>query len=136
MYCKFFTNFINFYEQTKLDRGKTYKVEFDSSDRAGIHHTTSLWAGDPLIEHYPIRIREVLVGVIVFMSLGLMLGINRRLVPLSLVFLGIYVGSLFSKGNGRIYPILIFFILTLFLSKKISNHFKKKKKGFFLRFFI
>ena len=74
--------------------------------------------------------------VVVFMSLGLMLGINRRLVPLSLIFLGIYIGSLFSKGNGRIYPILIFFILTLFLSKKISNHFKKKKKGFFIRFFI
>ena len=47
--------------------------------------------------------------VIAFMFVGLMLGVNRKILPLSLVFLGIYFGSFFSKGNGRIYPILFFF---------------------------
>ena len=74
--------------------------------------------------------------VIAFMFVGLMLGINRKILPLSLVFLGIYFGSLFSKGNGRIYPILIFFILSFYVSKKILNKYKNKKSSFLLKFFL
>ena len=70
------------------------------------------------------------------MFVGLMMGINRKILPLSLVFLGIYLGSLFSKGNGRIYPILLFFIISFYVSRKISNKYKNKKDNFLLKFFI
>jgi len=32
-------------------------IDFDTGDRAGIHHSTSLWAGDPLIQNYSYFIR-------------------------------------------------------------------------------
>ena len=76
----------------------------------------------------------IVVGV--FMLMGLMLGINRKIIPLSLIFISIYVGSLFSAGNGRIYPITIFFIISLILSKKISNKYKNTKKGSFVKYFL
>ena len=72
--------------------------------------------------------------VIIFMFIGLMLGIRRKLIPLSLIFLSIYAGSLFSKGNGRIYPIIIFFVLGIIISNKLTNYFYKKKKKTFLKF--
>ena len=53
--------------------------------------------------------------VALFMFIGLMIGIHRKLIPLSLIFLSIYVGSLFSKGNGRIIP-----NISIFLFKCVS----------------
>ena len=75
--------------------------------------------------------KTMIVGF--FMLIGLMLGINRKIIPLSLIFLSIYIGSLFSSGNGRIYPIIIFFIISFILSKKIANKYKNTKKGSFMR---
>ena len=74
--------------------------------------------------------------VIAFMFVGLLLGINRKIFPLSLVFFGIYFGSLFSKGNGRIYPIIFFFTICFYFSKKISNKYKNKKSNYLLKFFL
>ena len=85
--------------------------------------------------YFGMGIGKILI-IIVFMFIGLMLGINRKILPLSLVFLGIYLGSLFSKGNGRIYPILLFFIICFYFSKKISNKYKNKKSTFLLKFFL
>ena len=76
----------------------------------------------------------MIVGVLIFV--GLMLGINRKIIPLSLIFLSIYIGSLFSAGNGRIYPIIIFFILSFILSKKITNKYKNAKKGSFMKYLL
>ena len=76
----------------------------------------------------------MIVGVL--MCVGLMLGINRKIIPLSLIFLSIYIGSLFSAGNGRIYPIIIFFILSFILSKKITNKYKNAKKGSFMKYLL
>ena len=76
----------------------------------------------------------MIVGVLMFV--GLMLGINRKIIPLSLIFLSIYIGSLFSAGNGRIYPIIIFFILSFILSKKITNKYKNAKKGSFMKYLL
>lgn len=76
----------------------------------------------------------MIVGVLIFV--GLMLGINRKIIPLSLVFLSIYIGSLFSSGNGRIYPVIIFFIISLILSKKIANKYKNTKKGSFMKYLL
>ena len=74
--------------------------------------------------------------VVIFMLIGLMLGINRKIIPLSLIFLSIFVGSLFSSGNGRIYPIIILFIINFILSKKIANKYKNTKKGSFMKYLL
>ena len=74
--------------------------------------------------------------VVIFMLIGLMLGINRKIIPLSLIFLSIYIGSLFSAGNGRIYSIIIFFILSFILSKKIAKKYKNTKKGSFMKYLL
>ena len=74
--------------------------------------------------------------VVIFMLIGLMLGINRKIIPLSLIFLSIYVGSLFSSGNGRIYPIIILFIISFILSKKITNKYKNTKKNSFMKYLL
>ena len=74
--------------------------------------------------------------VVIFMLIGLMLGINRKIFPLSLIFLSIFVGSLFSSGNGRIYPIIILFIISFILSKKIANKYKNTKKGSFMKYLL
>ena len=71
-----------------------------------------------------------------FILIGLMLGINRKIIPLSLIFLSFYLGSLFSAGNGRIYPIIILFIISFILSKKISNKFKNIKKNSLMKYFL
>ena len=76
----------------------------------------------------------MIVGVLMFV--GLMLGINRKIIPLSLIFLSTYIGSLFSAGNGRIYPIIIFFILSFILSKKITNKYMNAKKGSFMKYLL
>jgi glycosyltransferase involved in cell wall biosynthesis len=74
--------------------------------------------------------------VVIFMIIGLMLGINRKIIPLSLILLSIYVGSLFSSGNGRIYPIIILFIIGLILSKKIANKYQNTKKNSFMKYLM
>ena len=78
--------------------------------------------------------KTMIVGF--FMLIGLMLGINRKIIPLSLIFLSIYVGSLFSSGNGRIYPIIILFIIGLILSKKIANKYQNTKKNLFMKYLL
>ena len=74
--------------------------------------------------------------VVIFMLIGLMLGINRKIIPLSLIFLSIFVGSLFSSGNGRIYPIIILFIISFILSKKIANKYQNTKKNLFMKYLL
>lgn len=73
---------------------------------------------------------------IIFGITGLMLGVNRRIIPLSIIFSSIYLGSLFSQGNGRIVPIIIFFLISLYLSNKISKKYSKIRKNNFVKFFI
>ena len=73
---------------------------------------------------------------IIFSITGMMMGLSRKILPLSFVFLSIYLGSLFSKGNGRIFPIVVFFLLSLYISKKVSNRFINSKKNSFMKLLI
>ena len=70
------------------------------------------------------------------MAIGLMLGINRKLIPLSFMFLTIYLTILFFPENIKIFSIFITFILSFSISRKISNKFKFHKKSFFLKYLI
>ncbi len=74
--------------------------------------------------------------IISFMIIGLLIALNRKIVPLSVVFFLTYVGSLFSKGNGKIYTTVLFFLIGLYLSKKISNYFTKNESKKILKFFL
>jgi dolichol-phosphate mannosyltransferase len=78
---------------------------------------------------------KVLV-IISFMIIGLLIALNRKIIPLSVVFLLTYIGSLFSKGNGKIYTTVLFFLIGFYLSKKISNYFIKTADNRILKFFL
>jgi len=85
--------------------------------------------------YFGLGIGKILI-TIVFAFIGLLIGLTRKILPLSLIFFSIYFGSLFSKGNGRILPIVLFFLLALYFSRKISQKYKKSNKNSILRFFI
>ena len=72
----------------------------------------------------------------VFAFVGLVNAMHRKILALSIVFLFIYLGSLFSNGNGRIFPILLFYFFSLWFTKKIFKNIKKIEKKSFLNFFI
>ena len=85
--------------------------------------------------HFGLGIGKTMV-IIFFAIIGMLMGINRKIIPLTIIFGFVYVGSLFSKGNGRIYTVLIFFLLSLYVSKLIKKNFKSKSNKFFLNYFI
>ena len=74
--------------------------------------------------------------MIFFTPIGLMLGINRRIIPLSFLFLSIFIGHLINIKEYNIYILIIFFIIGFIFSKKISNYFKKTKKNSIMKFLI
>ncbi len=74
-----------------------------------------------------------ILAIILFMIIGLMIALNRKILQLSLVFFLIYFGSLFSKGNGRIYTVILCFIIGLYLSKKIKKYFLNIKHNYITR---
>ena len=80
-------------------------------------------------------IGKVMITV-VFGFVGLINAMHRKIFALSTIFLFIFLGSLFSQGNGRIYPILIFYLFSLWLTKKIFRKSKKKNTKSFLNYFI
>ena len=85
--------------------------------------------------HFGLGIGKIMV--IIFLAIiGMLMGINRKIISLTTIFGFVYVGSLFSKGNGRIYTVLIFFLLSLYVSKLIKKNFKSKSNKFFLNYFI
>ena len=73
---------------------------------------------------------------VVFSFVGLVNAMHRKIFTLSIIFLFIYLGSLFSNGNGRIVPILLFYVFSLWLTKKIIKNIKKIDKNSFLNYFI
>tara|TARA_Y100000590_G_C15731197_1_gene1017093 strand:+ start:2742 stop:3758 length:1017 start_codon:yes stop_codon:yes gene_type:complete len=76
------------------------------------------------------------IVIIIFSFYGAFIGLYRKLFTSSLVFLFIYFGSLFSKGNGKIYTVLIAFIIGMYLSKLISSKIKNITKNKIINFFV
>ena len=68
--------------------------------------------------------------------IGLMLGINRRIIPLSILFLLMYIGNIINFSEYKIHILLLFFIFGFFVSKRITNYFKKTKKSFIMKLLI
>ena len=80
-------------------------------------------------------IGKVLI-TLTFSFVGLLNAIHRKIFSLSFIFLSIYLGSLFSQGNGRIFPILLFYFISLWLTKKITKKYSKKNIKSFINYFI
>ena len=76
------------------------------------------------------------IVIFFFAVIGCFIGLSNKIITSSLIFLSIYFGSLFSQGNGRIYPIIISFFIGLYLAKKISNLVNKSTSNKFIKFFV
>ena len=74
--------------------------------------------------------------VFIFSIIGAFIGLYKKLATSSLVFVLIYFGSLFSKGNGKIYTILVAFFIGIYLSKLISSKISKITNNRIISFFI
>ena len=59
---------------------------------------------------------------------GLFVGLHRKVFPSTLILFSCYIGSLLAEGNGKIYTLTLGFIVSLYISKKISNFIKLKYK--------
>ena len=68
--------------------------------------------------------------------IGLFIGLKRKIASSSLIYLFCFIGSLFSKGNGKIYAVILAFIISLYLSKKIGKLIRKMTKNKFIHFFV
>ena len=74
--------------------------------------------------------------IFIFLIIGCFIGLYNKLFTSSLVFLSIYFGSLFSEGNGKIYTVLLGFLLGIYLSSKLSKKINSITNNKFIKFFV
>ncbi len=72
--------------------------------------------------HFGMGLGNILF-IITFFILGLVIGINFKILSSTIIFLFIFVGSLFGQGNGTTLAVIIFFIFGLFVARKFKNYF-------------
>ena len=81
--------------------------------------------------HFGMGIGNTLM-ILLTIIIGLFIGIHRKIASSSMIFLFIFIGSLFSTGNGKIYTVLIGFFIGLYISKKMQFFVRKTiNKKFF-----
>ena len=61
--------------------------------------------------------------IIFFSILGLIIGINFKILSSTIIFIFIFFGSLFGQGNGKTLAVIIFFIIGLFVARKFKHYF-------------
>jgi len=74
--------------------------------------------------------------VFFFVFIGLFIGLHRKIISSSVILFFIFFGSLFSQGNGKIYTVLLGFVIGIYISKKIITFLKNKKTNKIINFFI
>ena len=67
--------------------------------------------------------------IILFSISGLFLGLHRKIINSFIVFLFTILGGILIQGENKIYSVLIFFVIGIFISKKISIFIKLKFKN-------
>ena len=72
--------------------------------------------------HFGMGIGNILF-IIFFFILGLIIGINFKILSSTIIFIFIFFGSLFGQGNGTTLAVIIFFIIGLFFARKTKNYF-------------
>ena len=78
----------------------------------------------------------ILLMILITCLIGLFIGLKRKAASSSLIYLFCFIGSLFSKGNGKIYTVVLGFIIGLYISKKVSALIEKTTTNRFIRFFV
>jgi len=74
--------------------------------------------------------------MLLFFLLGMFIGTKYKLIPLSNIFLCMYIGSLFASGNGKIYTVILGFIIGILNIKLIYKFLKNKSRNYFMDFLI
>ena len=67
--------------------------------------------------------------ILLTIFIGLFIGIRRKILSSSIIFAFIFFGSLLSEGNGKIYTVILGFILGIYVSSKIKKFFNKNFKN-------
>ena len=62
-----------------------------------------------------------------FFIIGLLIGINFKIISSSIIFLTIFIGSLFGQGNGTSLSVFIFFIIGLLIARYTKMYFSNSK---------
>jgi hypothetical protein len=68
--------------------------------------------------------------MIIFFIIGLIIGLNTKIISTMSIFLLIYIGSLFGSGQLKVFSILIFFIFSIFIVRKIKKIIQKNFSDF------
>ena len=64
------------------------------------------------------------IFIIVFTLVGLIIGLNTKILSSLFIFLFIYLGSLIGNGQGKVLSILVFFIAAVLIVRKIKKTYK------------
>ena len=67
--------------------------------------------------------------IITFLILGLIIGINFKILSSTIILISIFFGSLFGQGNGTTLAVIIFFFIGVFVAKKLKNYFLNSNFG-------
>ena len=65
-----------------------------------------------------------------FFLIGLIIGLKNKVLSSSIIFLFIFLGSLFGGGQGKVLSVLLFFIMGIILIIKLKKKFINKSKFF------
>ena len=65
--------------------------------------------------------------MIFFFVVGMIIGLNTKIISTLSLFLFIVIGSFFGNGQGKVLSVLFFFILGIYLIKKLRKIFRVKK---------
>ena len=70
---------------------------------------------------------------IILALIGLILGIKRKIIALSIIFIFVYIGSMFGEGYSNIFFTFISFLFSLYICKLPSKFLSSQKKNFLFK---
>ena len=76
---------------------------------------------------------EQIVSILLVFS-GLLLALRRRILQISLIGFFVFIGSIITNNNFKIYLTLICLLLGIFITDFITKNFLKNKKNKFFKF--
>ena len=71
-----------------------------------------------------------------FIIIGSFIGLKQKIASSSIILLFTYFGSLFSNGNGKIYTVIIGFMIGIYLASNFSNLVNRNTDNKFIKIFV
>ena len=68
--------------------------------------------------------------IIIFYIIGLVIGLKFKVIPSSIIFFSIFIGSLFGQGQGKVLWVLFFFMVGIYIANYLSKNYLIKNKYF------